>query len=918
MKVKKILLFPAFALIGSGLSGCSLLPSVTFYDEDGKTILERDENVRLGSMASYDGKTPEKKADKKYTYKFAGWDRPLTKVWGMNVAYTAVYDKEDRYYEITWKNGYGTDPLAVTKEKYGAIPQLPKDGYGDLLIPKYSQNNQDAQYEYTFTRWNPQPHVVEGEQEYTPEFEKTVRKYDVVFLDANGQTFGTVQKVEYGQLPKLPDTTPDKASTAQYDYVFKGWSPSLEVVTGPQTYTPEYDEVIRSYTVTFKDWEGNTIGQPQTLNYGAIPTPPQLPDRDPTAEKVYEFIGWRDENQKDIHSVTGNAVYTATYNERARLIFQMAYFIKNEATGEWVKQPDNLYPFEVYEHSDYYLPTITDDYYDIVWYGSKDSVQPVLHVEDVFDNMDFYGIKQGLHEYSVTYHLDGGQLDDKTGYPSKVTHEDLIFLPEAIPGNNLPVKPGYDFIGWTDKDGDPFTKFKDTTSDIELFAQYNEATFNISFAYTPALDPVQAVYNDDGYLEELPNEHDVSVLGYTFKHWEYNGVKLEGPFLYTTDITVNPVFEINKYQLSYELNGGIVNTKPSYYTIDTFHTPLPEPTKTGYDFEYWEFEVDNVSHKIYPGQSLADSFASLFSGGYAQDLILIACYSNPHVVTVYYDYDGGVPLYTVTYMDEGNLVGVQNVAYEIGEAEFVKLQDKNVDGTDYQFAGWRDEDGHLVKNTFEINKDITLTAVWNEVSKRWVGDPSDTYNNQYLSDQTVVIDDSQSVIIYNHNGTYLQFTSLVDQTLTLTAAANFEIYVAGTDNAECYGLYDALEKVYSNSFVADAGQSYTIKIKGVENNVGTVELTLSSEDPTKTTPDWKISAEEFLGVSPQPCAFGEEIPGLITLAKKDCVFDGWYIGSKHYNPGDKLDVETYNALTNSYEVTVVAHWHQLTPTTPAP
>ncbi|MBR4462593.1 MAG: hypothetical protein IKS51_08450 [Erysipelotrichaceae bacterium] len=66
--------------------------TVTWIDENGKE-LEKDYDVEYGTMPSYDGKTPEKKADGKYTYTFTGWSPELMEV-KEDIVYQATYSKE--------------------------------------------------------------------------------------------------------------------------------------------------------------------------------------------------------------------------------------------------------------------------------------------------------------------------------------------------------------------------------------------------------------------------------------------------------------------------------------------------------------------------------------------------------------------------------------------------------------------------------------------------------------------------------------------------------------------------------------------------------------------------------------------------------------------------------------------------------
>lgn len=74
--------------------------TITWKNDDG-TILETDEKVEYGTVPTYDGETPTKAEETRYTYSFIGWDKDVTAVSG-DVTYTAQFEK-------TGKNGLSVE-----------------------------------------------------------------------------------------------------------------------------------------------------------------------------------------------------------------------------------------------------------------------------------------------------------------------------------------------------------------------------------------------------------------------------------------------------------------------------------------------------------------------------------------------------------------------------------------------------------------------------------------------------------------------------------------------------------------------------------------------------------------------------------------------------------------------------------------
>jgi uncharacterized repeat protein (TIGR02543 family) len=119
--------------------------------------------------------------------------------------------------------------------------------------------------------------------------------YTVSFVDYDGTVLAT-RTVNSGSSATAPE------APTRTGYTFTGWSGSFTNVTGNLELTAQY--TINTYTVTFQDYNGNNIGAPQTVNYGANATAPANPTR-----TGYTFTGWNG----SLTNVTGNLELTAQY-----------------------------------------------------------------------------------------------------------------------------------------------------------------------------------------------------------------------------------------------------------------------------------------------------------------------------------------------------------------------------------------------------------------------------------------------------------------------------------------------------------------------------------------------------------------------------------------------------------------------------
>ena len=285
-----------------GLPVLAVIPKyiITFQDEDG-TVLQSD-TLEINTMPAYTGATPTKASTEQYDYTFAGWTPAIAAVTG-DTTYTATYTSTLRQYQIRFVN------------ENGAVLQSKTLSYGSM--PTYTATTptkaNTAQYEYTFAGWTPAIAMVTGEATYTATFTSTLRKYLIKFVDEDGTVLQS-SSLDYGTLPVYTGATPTKAGTAQYNYTFAGWTPTIATVTGFATYTATYTTSLRKYLITFVDTEGAVL-QSDSLAYGSTPTyTGATPTKASTEQYEYTFAGWTPK----VKTVTGDATYTTKFTSTLR------------------------------------------------------------------------------------------------------------------------------------------------------------------------------------------------------------------------------------------------------------------------------------------------------------------------------------------------------------------------------------------------------------------------------------------------------------------------------------------------------------------------------------------------------------------------------------------------------------------------
>ncbi len=372
--------------------------TVTWVDENG-TVLETDENVEYGVQPSFDGENPTKENTDEFTYTFAGWDPEITSVTS-DVTYKAKYDDERNTYTVTWKDYDGSE-LAESEVAYGDVPSYPKNVFptreadaeftytfsgwtpeisavtGNAeYTAQYStttnnytitwvnedgsvlQKNEDVpygsevpaykgakptkasteKYEYEFAGWTSEGDVVEGNMIFTATYDSILRKYTITWK--NGDEKLKSEEVAYGETPAYSGDAPARENTAQYSYEFTGWAPEISEVTRNATYSAQFDETLRSYTVTWKDADGTVLETDENVAYGTTPSfDGAAPDKENDAQYSYEFAGWSPEVSAVESDITYTAQFTQTVNTYKVTWVNDDDTVLNEEEVEYGKKP---------------------------------------------------------------------------------------------------------------------------------------------------------------------------------------------------------------------------------------------------------------------------------------------------------------------------------------------------------------------------------------------------------------------------------------------------------------------------------------------------------------------------------------------------------------------------------------------------
>ena len=188
-----------------------------------------------------------------------------------------------------------------------------------------------------------------------------------------------------------------------------------------------------------------------------------------------------------------------------------------------------------------------------------------------------------------------------------------------------PEKEGYSFDGWYFDEGVWQKVFgensysdKSFSSGASVYAKWNAVEYTVTFKANGTV-VAQRTFT----VEKLSVEEPV-VPAKT----GYNG-KWENYTLGLSDITVNALYSVITYNITYKNVGGIINNNPSSYTVEDLPVTFQDPEKNGYMFLGW-----------YKNQDFSDNKILGLPVDFVENITLYAKW-KPVEYGIYYDLCGG-------------------------------------------------------------------------------------------------------------------------------------------------------------------------------------------------------------------------------------------------------------------------------------
>ena len=434
---------------------------------------------------------------------------------------------------------------------------------------------------------------------------------EVYFYDENGSALLYSKFVPYGSDVTYSGVAPTKASTAQYDYTFAGWTTvkggSVEAdallnFTENRTLYACFTATVRSYTVYF--YNGNTLLTSQSVQYGlAADYAGTTPTKTSTAQYDYTFNGWSLANGG---SADENALNNITSDRNVYAAFKAdirKYTVRFYVGSSLVSSVAAAYGSTAVYTGGTPTKTATAQYnYSFSgWSKAEDNSVDTDALTNIVSDRDVYAcFTATVRSYTVRFY-NGTAL---------IHTVNVTYGGNAVYGETTPTKAGnaqysYSFNGWSktndnSADNDALTNI---TGDRSVYACFTQTvnTYTVRFYNgTTLLQTISVAYGSNAvYGGSTPTKAATAQYSYSFAGWsKTNDNSADNDAL--TGITANRDLyacfnaSVIYYTVSF-FDGGtlLYSVAVPYGSSATYGGASTD--KDGYVFEGWSIADDGTA-----------------------------------------------------------------------------------------------------------------------------------------------------------------------------------------------------------------------------------------------------------------------------------------------------------------------------------
>ena len=421
-----------------------------------------------------------------------------------------------------------------------------------------------------WTSWNPSlydsiaylnvPAISDNILGFTANFEyyDPTPQYTVRFYGKDGMTLLDTQTVNEGA-----DATPP-AAPAVDGWHFTGWDKPYTTITGDVNITAIYGEDMTVWTVTYKNWDGSSLGSEQ-VNDG------EAAQGVAVTREGYTFVKWRDYitgDDVDMEHITANITVEAVFVETLYTVTYRVDGVETYSVQATHGSPAN----SIY----YPLGTPTKEATEALIYTFSYWTPEVTTItEDVtFDAIFIPTARQYTVQFQNWDHTLLSEQQVAYGMPAVAPSE--------------PTRMGYFFEGWD-------REFDATMADMTVTAM-----FRMPYKYT-----ISWLNDDDSLIEqtivaegEMPTHADpfkpaTEEYTYTFAGWTPDIVPATCDATYTATYSSTK----NTYIVTF------VDYDSTVLKVDTVEygqaaTPPANPVRENYYFVGWDIDFSFVTEDI--------------------------------------------------------------------------------------------------------------------------------------------------------------------------------------------------------------------------------------------------------------------------------------------------------------------------------